>query len=125
MSLKRNLTYGFVNSIWVALLSIVMVPLYIKYLGAESYGLIGFFVTLQILLQLLDLGLSSTLNREVARHKASGDMQEARNLLHSLAVLYWVMAIVIALIVFTLAPYIAKYDMCLLILVFMWTWKSF
>ena len=86
-----------------------MVPLYIRYLGTESYGLIGFFVTIQILLQLLDLGLSSTLNREVVRHKASGDMQEARNLLHSLAVVYWVMAIVIALIMFTLAPYIAKY----------------
>ena len=86
-----------------------MVPLYIKYLGTESYGLIGFFVTTQILLQILDLGLSSTLNREVARCSATGDMQEARNLLHSLAVVYWVMAVVIALIMFTLAPLVAKY----------------
>ncbi len=109
MSLKRNFSYGCINSVWTTLLSIVMVPLYIKYLGTESYGLIGFFVTTQILLQLLDLGLSSTLNREVARCSTAGDMQEARNLLHTLAVVYWAMAPVIAIIVFLVAPLLAKY----------------
>jgi O-antigen/teichoic acid export membrane protein len=109
VSLKRNFSYGFINSVWTTLLSIVMVPFYIKYLGTESYGLIGFFVTSQILLQLLDLGLSSTLNREVAKCSAAGDMREARNLLHTLAVVYWVMAVVIAIIMFLLAPLLAKH----------------
>lgn len=107
MSLKRNFSVGLLGSIWSALLGLAVVPLYLKYLGIESYGLIGIFATTQALLQLLDLGLSPTINREVARCSASGNMYEARNLLHTLAVLYWAMAAVIALSITLLSPLLA------------------
>lgn len=58
MSLSRNLLAGLANSIWTALIGLAVVPLYLKYLGIEAYGLIGFFVTTQALLQLLDMGLA-------------------------------------------------------------------
>lgn len=85
-----------------------MVPLYLKYLGTEAYGLIGFFATTQALLQLLDFGLSPTINREVARCSANNNMPEVRNLLHTVAIIYWVIAVMIALIVLFLAPMIAN-----------------
>ncbi len=52
---------------WMALMGLVFVPLYIKFLGIESYGLIGFFAMLQVMTGLLDMGFSSTLNSEMAR----------------------------------------------------------
>jgi len=107
LSLKRNFLVGLFGSVWSALLSLAVVPLYLKYLGTEAFGLIGFFVTTQALLQLLDLGLSPTINREVARGHATGEMRDASNLLHTLSVVYWFMAAVIAVIVLTLSPVIA------------------
>ena len=77
MTLGRNLLAGLANSIWSALLGLAVVPFYLKYLGIEAYGLIGFFVTTQALLQLLDMGMAPTINREVARCSASGNLQEA------------------------------------------------
>ncbi|MDE3022533.1 MAG: polysaccharide biosynthesis protein [Pseudomonadota bacterium] len=109
MSLKRNFSVGFINSIWGALLSLAVVPFYLKYLGTEAYGLIGFYASIQALLQLLDLGLSPTINREIARCSASGNMSEGRNLLHTLSIVYWVMACVVALVIFSLSPLISKY----------------
>ena len=109
MRLGRNLLAGLASSAWTALVSLAVVPFYLKYLGIEAYGLIGFFVTTQILLQLLDLGLAPAINREVARGYASGNLDEARSLLRTLAVIYWGMAAAIALIVVGLAPFIAKY----------------
>ena len=109
MRLERNLLVGLANSGWSAILSLAVVPLYLKYLGIESYGLIGFFAPTQALFQLLDMGMAPTINREVARCTASGNMREARNLLHTLAVIYWVVAVVIVLLVFALAPAISKY----------------
>ena len=109
MSLKRNFSVGLFGSIWSALIGLAVVPLYLKYLGTEAYGLIGFFATTQALLQLLDLGLSPTINREVARYSATGNMQGARKLLHTVAVVYWVIAVAMALITFTLAPVIAEH----------------
>lgn len=109
MSLSRNLLAGLANSVWTALVGFAVVPLYLKYLGIEAYGLIGFFATLQAVLSLLDMGLAPTINREVARCSASGNLKEAGKLLHTLAVVYWSMAGSIALLIAALAPLIAEY----------------
>jgi O-antigen/teichoic acid export membrane protein len=107
--MRKNLLAGLSNSIWSALVGLAVVPFYLKYLGIEAYGLIGFFVTTQALLSLLDMGMAPTINREVARYSASGNLHEAGKLLHTLAVVYWGMAAVIALLIVTLAPWIAEY----------------
>ncbi len=109
MTLGRNLIAGLANSIWSALIGLAVVPFYLKYLGIEAYGLIGFFVTTQSLLQLLDMGMAPTINREVARCSASGELKEAGKLLHTLAVVYWSMAAAIAVLILLLAPLIAEY----------------
>ena len=51
-------------------------PFYIKLLGIEAYGLVGFYVTLLAALQVLDLGISPTINREMARHSVRPDRTE-------------------------------------------------
>lgn len=107
--MSRNLLAGLANSVWSALLGLAVVPFYLKYLGIEAYGLIGFFVTTQAVLGLLDMGLAPTINREVARCSASEKLHEAGKLLHTLAVVYWIMAGAIALLIIALAPFIAKY----------------
>jgi O-antigen/teichoic acid export membrane protein len=105
----RNFSAGLANSVWSAIVGLSVVPFYLKYLGSEAFGLIGFYVTMQALMQLLDLGLSPTMNREVARASANGTMGEARDLLHSLAMVYWLTAAIIAAAVFLLSPYIAEF----------------
>ena len=107
MSLGRNLIASMASSVWTALVGLAVVPLYLKYLGVEAYGLIGFFATMQAIFSLLDLGLATTINREVARYSAAGNLREAGKLLHTLAIIYWGTAAVIALIIVLLAPFIA------------------
>ena len=109
MRLSGNLLAGLANSIWSALIGLAVVPFYLKYLGIEAYGLIGFFVTTQALLSLLDMGLAPTINREVARYSASGNLKEAGKLLHTLAIVYWGMAGVISLLIVLLAPLITEH----------------
>ena len=64
-SLKSNIIANFVGNGWGAIISIIFVPIYLKYIGAEGYGLIGIFASLQVVLSLLDSGLSTTLNKEI------------------------------------------------------------
>lgn len=109
MRLGKNLLAGVANSVWSALVGIAVVPLYLKYLGIEAYGLIGFFATVQALFWILDLGLAPTINREVARCSASRDFREVGNLLHSLAIIYWCMGAAIALILIVLSSFISEY----------------
>jgi len=109
MTLSKNLLLGLSSSIWSAVIGLAVVPFYLKHLGIEAYGLIGFFVTIQAVLSLLDMGMAPTINREVARCSASGHLKEAGKLLHTLAVVYWCMAAVIALLILVLAPFISEY----------------
>jgi O-antigen/teichoic acid export membrane protein len=109
VTIGRNLLAGLTNSVWSALVGLAVVPFYLDYLGLEAYGLIGFYVTTQALLQLLDMGMAPTINREVARCSAAGDLKEAGKLLHTLAVVYWGMAAAIAVLILALAPFIAEY----------------
>lgn len=108
MRLGRNLIAGFASSAWSALIGLAVVPVYLKYLGIEAYGLIGFFATTQVVLQLLDFGLAPTVNREVARFTAAGDSRNSANLLHTFAIIYWGMAGLVALVGLSLAPLISQ-----------------
>lgn len=65
-SLKKNVIANYIGQFYGTILGIVMVPIYLQYLGREAYGLVGFFGMLTGWLQLLDLGLAGTLARETA-----------------------------------------------------------
>lgn len=94
MSLKKNVIANFVSQIYVALIGIVMVPIYVRYMGVEAYGLVGFFVMLQAWFQLLDMGLTSTVAREAAIFKA-GEMSgvDLRRLLRTLEGIFFALAL--------------------------------
>lgn len=109
MNTRHNLVVGIVGTVWTALVGFIAVPIYVHYLGVSSYGLIGFFAATQALLQLLDLGLAPTINREIALHAASGTMAEGRRLLRTLAVVYCSTAILIGMFVCAGAPLIVHY----------------
>ncbi len=102
-----GLLLGVFGGAWNAIVAFACVPWYIHLLGIESYGLIGFFVTLQAVIGLLDLGVGATINREVARSVALGDPDHARRLLRSLEIVYAVVAIAIAATIALAAPAIA------------------
>jgi O-antigen/teichoic acid export membrane protein len=109
LRISLNFAAGLANSVWSAIVSFVAVPFYIKYLGIEAYGLIGYFITLQAVMQLLDVGLSPTINREVARCMANDQPQDARNLLHTLAYIYWGTALAIAVLLYLGSTLIADH----------------
>jgi len=69
MSLKRNVVANYIGQIYLAMIGIVMLPVHVRYLGTEAYGLVGFYAMLQAWFLLLDLGLTSTLARELSRFR--------------------------------------------------------
>ncbi len=109
-SLKKNIAANLVGRVWSAALTLLLIPVYIKFLGIESYGLIGFYTALLSALTILDLGLSTTLNRELARARAMNkDAGEVRNLVFSLELIYWGIGLFIGTAIALLAPLIAEH----------------
>jgi O-antigen/teichoic acid export membrane protein len=107
---KRNILANFVGKCWSAFIALAFIPLYIRLIGIEAYGLVGLFTALQMTLSVLDLGLSTTVNREVARLSLQpGTAQEIREVVRTLETVYWGLAVLIAAILIALAPAIASH----------------
>lgn len=107
MSLKKNVIANYFGQGWTALMSIAFVPLYIKYMGIEAYGLIGIFALLQAWLTLMDLGITPTLNREMARFVGGAHSTESiRELLHSLEAIVFSMALIMAASIWFLSDWL-------------------
>lgn len=97
MALKRNLIANYLGQGCVAIMGLAFIPIYIKYLGIEAYGLIGLFALLQAWLSLLDMGMTPTLGREMARFTGgTHSAQSIRDLLRSIEVIAFVIAVLIA-----------------------------
>jgi O-antigen/teichoic acid export membrane protein len=108
--IRRNVIANFAGKAWAVLMSLAFVPVYIKLLGIEAYGLIGFFLTLVAILSLLDLGLGTTLNRRLAQLSIEKNAaQEMCDLLRTLELIYLIIGIVIGATIAALAPFIANH----------------
>lgn len=106
--LRRNLLANFIGRGWGAVINFVFVPFYLRFLGIEAYGLVGFFATLQVFASLTDLGLGMTLNREMARLSAQGGQtSEQRDVLRTLEVVFLSMAVLAGVLVVAGAHWIA------------------
>src|SRR6185503_20314327 len=87
--LRRNILANFGGQAATTIIAFVTVPLYVRYLGTEGYGLVSFMLTLQALTSILDFGLSTTANREVSRYLAQNrGASERSSLVRTLEVFY-------------------------------------
>jgi len=108
VSFKKNIIANYVSQLYMAGLGVLILPLYIKYMGAEAYGLIGFFTMLQAWFALLDLGLTPTIGRETARYRG-GSMSalQFRQLFRALSVIFFSIALIGGLLLWIMAEPIA------------------
>lgn len=88
-STKRNIIANFLSTLWTGIIGFLFIPLYVRYLGPESYGLVGLLITIQAWMTLLDMGLMQTLSREMARYDPSRNQaDEIHDLLKSVVIIY-------------------------------------
>ena len=107
MSVRRNIVANYLGAGISALAPILALPWYISILGPKQWGLISFIALLQGLLGLLNTGLSQALVREFAEKVA--EKKKMAILLFGFERIYWIFAIVAALLMIISAGLITKY----------------
>ncbi len=90
-------------------MGLVFIPLYIKYLGVEAYGLIGILAILQAWLSLLDLGIRPALSRELARFTGGAhSVRWIRDLVRSVEIIVMAIAGAAALAIWAASHWLAS-----------------
>ena len=102
--IKKNIIANLAGNIWSAIMSLAFIPIYIHFMGIESYALIGIYIALMAVSVILDMGMSETINREMARLTSHPDKaQESINLVRTMEALIWIIAVFVGLLTFLLA----------------------
>lgn len=110
MSLKRNLVANYLGQAWTGLIGLAFVPLYVKYQGVESYGLIGIYSLLQAWFRLLDMSITPTLSRKMARFTAGAhSAQTIRDLLRSIECIGIGIAFLIGALIWAASAWLATH----------------
>lgn len=95
-SLARNLAANFGGQAATTIIALVTVPLYLRLLGADGYGLVSLMLVLQGVTAILDFGLSTTASREVTAYRAQErPVADRHDLVRTLQVVYYGVALVL------------------------------
>lgn len=63
---RRSIFFTYGVQIYSALISVLLIPIYVSKVGIEGFGLIGFFYLLQNVMQIFDAGLGGSLARQAS-----------------------------------------------------------
>jgi O-antigen/teichoic acid export membrane protein len=108
VSLKKNIIANYVSQFSMILIGLLMMPMYIKYMGTEAYGLVGLYMMLQAWMQLLDMGMTPTLIRETARFRGGNiSRTELKQLFRTLETIFLCIASSAALAAFLFSGLVA------------------
>lgn len=68
--MRLKLVFSYLAQLYISVIGIVLMPLYLHYLGTEGVGLVGFYLMLQAWMPIFDIGLTPLLSREMSRFRA-------------------------------------------------------
>jgi O-antigen/teichoic acid export membrane protein len=110
VGIRANVAANYFGQIYAAGTGFAFVPVFIRYLGTEAYGLIAVFAIVQTSATLLDMGMRPTLAREMARHGAGGrDAQFSRDLLRTAEILSSCVALVVTFAAWAASAWLAAH----------------
>lgn len=109
-SIKKNILFNYIGQFYTIFVSIFMLPFYLKYLGSEAYGLVGFFTMVATWLVGLDLGLSGAILREIAKSKNSyKKLIKTKILIRSIEVFFAMILVVLVASIIYGSSYLANH----------------
>jgi O-antigen/teichoic acid export membrane protein len=108
--IRQNIIANFIGRAWGIASVYLFIPLYLKFLGIEAYGLVGFYSMLLGVLAFADLGLTATLSREMARLSVRKDAAGLMaDLLRTYESVYLCISLALASAIWFIAPAIAEH----------------
>lgn len=91
-ALLANIATNYFAALWLALLSLALIPWYLRQIGNSQWGVVALCMSLQAIMYLLDAGLAQIMPRDVAR--VARDEDAVGRTFRAFATAYGVLAII-------------------------------
>lgn len=101
-----NIIANLIGRLWGTISNFLFIPLYIHYLGFDSYSIISFTLIVAGLMAIIDAGVTATLSRELARLDKTHD--EKIRLFKTLEAIYFVIVFLCIILVYVSSDFISQ-----------------
>lgn len=109
-ALRINILSNYAGQIWMAAMAVVFLPLYIRILGMEAFGLVGLMLSFQSVSQLFDFGIGGATNRELSRRIHEPGLADGmRDLVRSSEIVIWLLAVAVGVIIWACSGLMANH----------------
>ncbi|KRE88511.1 hypothetical protein ASG87_07920 [Frateuria sp. Soil773] len=99
-TLRINILANYAGQAWMVAMSMAFLPLYIRILGMEAFGLVGLMLSFQSISQLFDFGIGGAANRELSRRSHDHALADsARDLVRTSESVIWLLTILVGLLI--------------------------
>lgn len=106
----KNVIWNLIGGVWTGVLILAATPWYVSRLGLDGYGIVGLWLMMQVMMGLLDIGMGATLVKEFAAStKDLNSLEIKRDLLRTLEIVYWLIAVLLAMILFFAAGWVGDH----------------
>lgn len=109
-TLRINILSNYAGQIWMAVMAVMFLPLYIRILGIEAFGLVGLMLSFQSISQLFDFGIGGATNRELSRRIHDPALVDGmRDLVRSSEIVIWLLAVAVGIIIWACSGLMADH----------------
>lgn len=109
-ALRINILSNYAGQLWMAVMGVAFLPLYIRILGMEAFGLVGLMLSFQSILQLFDFGIGGATNRELSRRVHDPALaNSARDLVRTSEIVIWLLTLVVGMLVWACSGLMADH----------------
>lgn len=99
MSTVKKVVLNTGSQVYMAALAVLTLPFYLSILGHSNYGLIAFFIQLQTVITLLDIGISATVSRNTTLYSIKRiERDEYLRCVNSAEILFAFIALIIGVV---------------------------
>lgn len=99
-ALRINILSNYAGQGWMAAMGVAFLPLYVRILGAEAFGLIGLLLSFQSISQVFDFGIGGAANRELSRRSHDHTLAEgSRDLVRTSETVIWLLTTLVGLVI--------------------------
>ena len=104
--MKKDIITNYISQIINILLRFILIPIYISKLGVSSFGIIGFYYSIESILVLADFGIGLNSNKLIAE-KFKSEPTKTYETIRSVEIFYVSVAFLIGIVVFISSDWIA------------------
>jgi O-antigen/teichoic acid export membrane protein len=101
MHLIKGVSWNFIAAVWMAVMTVLVTPLYVFKLGLDVYGIIAIWLVFQSVMNFFDFGLGATLTKEFSTISIrEGQGYKYSDTLQTIEIVYWgISAICVVLLI--------------------------